>query len=239
MSGHSFHERNALEEQMDDLEVRGSVVDRTLKELDTINKWLGGNQVTILGLEKLLGNCSEISDLSITDLGCGSGRMLQLIREWGIRQKIDLSLLGVDANEYIAAYAAENSTVYPEITVCKANIFDSDFQQQEFDVITSTLFTHHFDRSQLVELISTWIRQCNYGVVINDLHRHWLAYYSIKSITSVFSKSEMVRQDAPVSVLRGFVKSDWVRLMKDCGIKEYYLSWHWAFRWLLVIPKVS
>ena len=239
MSGNRFRERNTLEEQMDDLQIQGPVVDRTLKELDTINKWLGGNQVTILGLERLLGEYPDASKISVADLGCGSGKMLQMINEWGASRNMELTLVGVDANEYIAAYAAENSAISPEISIRKANIFDSDFQLEKFDVITSTLFTHHFDRSQLIELITAWVRQCNYGVVINDLHRHWLAYYSIKGITSVFSKSEMVRQDAPVSVLRGFIKSDWVRLMKACGINKYYLSWHWAFRWLVVIPKVS
>ena len=239
MSVNRFGERNALEEQMDDLQVRGPVVDRTLRELDTINKWLGGNQVTLLGLEKLLQKSPDLSKLSIADLGCGSGKMLQLISEWGAKQPTKLTLVGIDANEYIAAYAAEQTEAFPEISIRQANIFDTGFQQENFDVITSTLFTHHFDKSQLIDLISAWVRQCKYGVVINDLHRHWFAYHSIKNITSLFSQSAMVRQDAPVSVLRGFAKGEWVELMKACGIEKYYLSWHWAFRWLVVIPKVS
>ena len=237
MVGNRFLVRGSMDEQMDDLQVHGPLVDQTLRELDTINKWLGGNQVTLIGLHKILASCSDRTNISIADLGCGSGKMLQLISKWGTRHKIGLNLMGLDANEYIVQYAKKAAVDYTNLNFRHANIMDHKFQQQRFDIITSTLFTHHFNNSQLIELVTSWLQQSRYGIVINDLHRHWFAYNAIKAITSVTSKSEMVRMDAPISVLRGFVRSDWVQLMKDCGVKEYHLSWHWAFRWLLVIPK--
>ena len=237
MAANRFLERSSMDEQMDDLQVQGPLVDQTLQELDTINKWLGGNQVTLIGLQKILQDYPEPANISIADLGCGSGKMLQLISKWGARHRLGLSLQGLDANDYIVQYATKAAADYPDLSFRKVNIMDKGFQQERYDIITSTLFTHHFSNSQLVEFITGWLQQSNYGIVINDLHRHWFAYYAIKGITSIVSKSEMVRQDAPVSVLRGFIKSDWVHLMKACGIKEYHLSWHWAFRWLLVIPK--
>ena len=86
-----------MDEQMDDLQVHGPLVDRTLQELDTINKWLGGNQVTLVGLQRLLQNYPGRKNISIADLGCGSGKMLQLISNWGARYTIGLTLLGFDA----------------------------------------------------------------------------------------------------------------------------------------------
>ena len=237
MVGNRFLERGSMDEQMDDLQVHGPLVDQTLRELDSINRWLGGNQVTLIGLQRLLENCPDRTNISIADLGCGSGKMLQLISKWGTRREMGLNLLGLDANEYIVQYATNHATGYEDLNFRHVNILDHEFRQQRFDIITSTLFTHHFKKSQLVELITSWLQQSKYGIVINDLHRHWFAYYAIKVITTVSSKSEMVRVDAPISVLRGFVRSDWVEIMKACNIKQYQLSWHWAFRWLLVIPK--
>ena len=72
------------------------------------------------------------------------------------------------------------------------------------------------------------------GFFINDLHRHWLAYYSIQNITRIFSRSYLVKNDAPLSVARGFKKDEWKELMKNAGIQNYSISWRWAFRYLIV-----
>ncbi len=235
MLGVKIAERSELEEIMDDLSVSGAVIDQTLKELDTINKWLGGNQITLLGLEKLLMHYNQI-ELHIVDLGCGSGDMLKLVADWGRKKGVRLKLTGVDANPYIIDHARKNAYAYSEIEFKVANILDDSFQQQQFDVIMSTLFTHHFNNQQLRELIKIWRKQARQGIIINDLHRHWLAYYSITAITRLLSKSSMVKNDGPISVLRGFRGKELKQLMEHCGIDNFILSWQWAFRWLLVIP---
>jgi hypothetical protein len=71
------------------------------------------------------------------------------------------------------------------------------------------------------------------GFFINDLHRHFLAYYSIKILTGLFSKSYLVKNDAPLSVQRGFIKKEWEDLMHKSAIDNYSIQWKWAFRWLI------
>jgi hypothetical protein len=72
------------------------------------------------------------------------------------------------------------------------------------------------------------------GFFINDLQRHWLAYYSIKWLTKIFSKSRLVKNDAPLSVARGFHKSEWNTLFDLAQIKSVTINWKWAFRYLIV-----
>ena len=72
------------------------------------------------------------------------------------------------------------------------------------------------------------------GFFINDLHRHPLAWYSIKGLTSLFSKSYLVKNDAPLSVARGFKKNEWKEILKAAGISNYFLTWKWAFRYLVI-----
>ena len=76
------------------------------------------------------------------------------------------------------------------------------------------------------------------GFFVNDLQRHPLAYHGIRVLTSLFSGSELVRNDAPLSVLRGFKRREWEALAKPSqdaheGLK-YTLTYEWAFRWLLI-----
>lgn len=236
MGSSKFSQRWDQPEIMDDLEFAGEEMDQALKELEKINKWLGGNAVTLSGLNMLHRLFPEQKVLSIADLGCGGGDMLMLIADWGRRKGLDLKLTGIDANPYIIDYASRHSQEYPEISYQAVNIFNKDFQDSQFDIVTSTLFTHHFNSEDLSELLAVWQKQSRLGVVINDLHRHWLAYYSIIGITRMLSNSTMVKNDGPVSVLRAFHKNDWKEILHKQGIKNYQLQWRWAFRWLLVIP---
>ena len=64
-----------------------------------------------------------------------------------------------------------------------------------------------------------------------------LALIGIRLLTFIFSRSILVRNDAPVSVKRGFLKPELLNLLKDLGISDYKIKLKWAFRWLIVIPK--
>ncbi|MFN5432860.1 MAG: SAM-dependent methyltransferase, partial [Cyclobacteriaceae bacterium] len=70
-----FTHRSTGIEIMDDLACRGEVVDQTLRELDFINHWLGGNAVTLNGLRSLWKTIPKNHRITIADLGCGSGEM--------------------------------------------------------------------------------------------------------------------------------------------------------------------
>jgi hypothetical protein len=117
------------------------------------------------------------------------------------------------------------------------DILSPAFQQSQCDIAVATLFFHHFTDNQLVGILRRLHNQVRLGIVINDLHRHPLAYYAIKLLTKFFSKSTMVKYDAPLSVLRGFSKKELVRILEQAGITHYTIKWKWAFRWQVVVRK--
>jgi 2-polyprenyl-3-methyl-5-hydroxy-6-metoxy-1,4-benzoquinol methylase len=233
-----FSKRSDGIEIMDDLNCSGDVVAQTLVELEFINKWLGGNDVTLSGLKLLSLTFPEKKDgerLKIVDLGCGGGDMLKLLSRHFRKKKQPVQLIGVDANPNIIAYAWVNSSDCLDITYETLDILSNDFKFKRYDIVFATLFFHHFTSAQLIEIFTSLKKQTRVGIVINDLHRHWLAYYSIKFLTSLFSKSSMVRNDAPLSVMRGFSKNELKEILYHAGIDKYSLEWKWAFRWQLVI----
>ena len=82
-----------------------------------------------------------------------------------------------------------------------------------------------------------WLEQnSRQGFFINDLHRHWLAYYLIKYITKFFSRSYLVKNDACLSVARSFTKKEW-KIYFRAGIRNYSINWQWAFRFLVTYKK--
>ncbi len=219
--------RSTEEEIMDDLNISGEVIDYTLKELNTINKFLGGNQISLELFKKAVKGKSQIH---LADLGCGGGDIMMEMAIYCRKKGIKARFTGVDANPHIVSYAEKHTKDFPEIEYQCLNVFDEDFKNMQFDIIHCCLFTHHFTEKQLSAIFEQFKTQSD-TVIINDLQRHPVAYWSIKLLTSLFSRSYMVRNDAAVSVSRGFLKSELKSILHQAGIEDYSLQWKWAFRW--------
>jgi 2-polyprenyl-3-methyl-5-hydroxy-6-metoxy-1,4-benzoquinol methylase len=232
-----FTHRSDQIEIMDDLQCSGEVVNQTLRELEFINKWLGGNAVTLDGIQQLIRQ--PHTSLRIADLGCGSGDMLKSLADWGKKNNVLLHLTGIDANPNIIEFAKANCKDYPEITLETLDVFSEEFHQRNFDIVMGTLFYHHFSNDLLIEFFSTLKSSVRVGFLINDIHRHWLAFHSIRILTRLFSKSAMVRYDAPLSVLRAFRKNELRDVLKSAGLHSFELRWKWAFRWQVLYRVVS
>ncbi len=230
-----FSKRSGDTEIMDDLEYAGEMMDRTLGELEVINRWLGGNNVTINGISKLLKGTKPDRTINVADLGCGRGDMLVLIDSWAKKQKVDVNLIGIDANQYVIDAARKRLNGFPHIQLQAINILSPAFQGKKFDIVIGTLFYHHFSDEQLISFFSRLKNQANIGFLINDIHRHSLAYYSIKLLTGLFSRSSMVKYDAPLSVLRAFSREELSNLLYSAGIKNFAINWKWAFRWQVIV----
>jgi ubiquinone/menaquinone biosynthesis C-methylase UbiE len=231
----SLHTRSETIELMDDLACKGEVVEQTLRELEVINRWLGGNAVTIQGVRQLLQLRNPQTLTVVADIGCGSGDMAIRIAEWARRKNWKVEVIGVDANPNIIQFALSQPRPRPGVSFKVINVLDNEFSQLKFDVVVATLFMHHFTREQLVELFRTMKRQTTTGFVVNDIHRHFLAYHSIRLLTSLFSRSAMVQYDAPLSVRRAFARKDLEEILRLAGIDRYTLRWKWAFRWQLIV----
>lgn len=219
---------------MDDFHFKGEVVDHTLRELGIINKWLGGDKITIEALDELVKNNPSQKIFSIADIGCGGGDTLKVLSDYGRKKGLTFKLVGVDANAYIVDYAKNNTLLYGDISYVVEDVLSEDFKQQQFDVIICSLFCHHFNSILLIQLLSQLKRQAKLGVVINDLHRHWLAYYSIIILSRLFSKSYMLMNDSKLSVLRAFRKKELQDILSEAGYTRFSIKWNWAFRFKVI-----
>ena len=222
---------------MDDLTLASDDLRRNLDELEVVNTWLGGYAPLLDALDRLRPHFPAGRPLRLADLGSGGGDTLRQVARWARRRRLPVQLVGIDANRFMLDYAAAKSQPYPEIGYQQADIFSPEFASQQFDIVTASLFCHHFRDEQLAPMLRQWQQQATLAVVINDLHRHPLAYYSIRWLTRLFRGSYLVQNDAPLSVARAFTRPDWQRLLAAAGISRYTLRWRWAFRWQLIVWK--
>lgn len=227
--------RSSETEIMDDFTMKGVLFRDTLDKLEIINRLLGGNKVTIKGLKELLKNKSKNKIITIVDLGCGHGDILRDIAKFGRKNNYTFRLIGIDANIAAIAYAKELSCEYSELSFKAIDIFSEDFKKQSYDIVLCTLFLHHFKNNELISFLKMAIERATIGVVVNDLHRHKLAYYLFKLI-GLFVKNKMIREDGLTSILRAFKKKDLENISKQ--IKVYFsIQWKWAFRYLWILKK--
>lgn len=227
--------RSYEKELMDRDDIAFSDMAQTLRELNVINTRLGGHAITLQGVRQLINAGSRVL---ICEIGCGGGDNLHAIYKKSKTFNASPSFIGIDLNPECIAFARQQYPNLPCEWLC-SDYAAINFGERKPDIIFSSLFCHHFTNEQMVDMLKWLSANSNQGFFINDLHRHWLAFYLIKYITKWFSKSYLVKHDASLSVARGFKKKDWKKLLQEAGIKNYDIKWKWAFRWLVTIKNNS
>ena len=225
-----FSIRSNQLELLDRPDIPAADIQQNLYELSVINEKLGGHAITWQGF---LQFAKKDQSLHVCEIGCGGGDNLKYIERRTAGIQGQPSFTGIDINPdciRVAENAGWKHTARFLVNDYKRVIFKS-----KPDIIFCSLFCHHFRDADLIEMFR-WMREnSGSGFFINDLHRHPLAYHSIRILTSIFSKSHLVKNDAPLSVLRGFKKKELKNLLQQSGISNYTIQWKWAFRWLVIV----
>ncbi len=226
-----FDKRSDKKEFLDESDIPKELLYQNLKELEFINKYLGGHSISIKGMKAVLTNKSKT--YTIIDIGCGGGDSLKTIAAWSREKNIKINLTGIDLKQDCIDYAKSNCKGYVELQFRCDDFRNTFAAKNTLDVVHASLFCHHFTEDNLVEFVKL-CSDNNAIFVINDLTRNPIAYYSIKLLTLLFSKSSLVKHDAPLSVLRGFRKAEWNLIFEKAGIKKYTIKNCWAFRHLII-----
>ena len=203
-----------------------------LDELDSINTYLGGYKVSIKGLITILKTNKPVN--TILDIGFGGGDSIKQLAKFSDKNNLKIFFYGVDLKSDCVAYATYNlSFIQNKQLICDDYRNISSELLKKIDVVHFSLFLHHLTDDEIINLFK-FFKSNSCIILANDLHRNWFAFYSIKLLTALFSKSYLVKNDAPLSVKRGFRKSELVSLLKHAGYVNFSVKWSWAFRYIII-----
>ena len=208
-----FQSRANIDEIMDDLSRPQPEFDQAYRELSIINRTLGG----IRAIERFL---PEVPNLLILDVAAGACDVSE-----AISRRRACRIVVLDRNEKGLRLAEKSLPV-------TADALEMPFRDQTFDVVMASLFFHHLSDEQCVQVLASMWRIAKRLVLVNDLHRHRAAYFSIRALTAAFSRSAMVRHDGPVSVLRAFRPPELLSIARRAGIPA---TVHRSFPYRLVL----
>ena len=213
----SFSHRVDQREIMDDLTRPDHEFDRAYRELEIINRRLGG----VRAIERFLPRESNLLMLDVAAGACDVGDALL--------NSTSARIVGLDLNPKGLKFARKS---WPVV----GDALELPFPDNTFDVVMGSLFFHHLSDDNCVRVLANMWRVSKRLVIVNDLHRHPVAYLSIRILAGAFSKSPMVRHDGPVSVLRAFQPRELLHIAKRAGISAR-VHRSFPFRLVLVAHK--
>jgi 2-polyprenyl-3-methyl-5-hydroxy-6-metoxy-1,4-benzoquinol methylase len=203
-----------------------------LRGLERVNFWSGSARTLwspILSLARKTGTPS----LAILDVATGAGdvpiALWQKAQAAGLRLQIDACDVNLRAVQYSRRVAAQKKA--------KVRFLELDALRDPlpvgYDVVVSSLFLHHLDESEAVELLRRMAAAARRMVLVNDLVRSpagfFLAYAGIRLLTS----SEVAHLDGPRSVEGAFTLEEVCGLSKRAGLWGATVKGCWPCRLLL------
>lgn len=204
-----------------------------LIQLDRIGRLLMGNRATFWAFKQL----KQVPS-SILDVGCGGGQFaIQLAKRYP-----QASVTGIDISSEAIAFAKQQleKDFSPNVNFYVPSQPELDELPNSYDVVTSTLVLHHLSDEKIIDFLKKSINIAKEAVIINDLHRSYLAKWGFSAIAPAFFPNRLILHDGVLSIRRAFRRQDWMDYLKAAGIppQAWSLSWHCCFRWILILyPK--
>ncbi len=194
-----------------------------LYQMGRIGLLLGGDRATMQVITQYAKQ-----PLSILDVGCGGGALADRLAKIFPRVHITGIDTSLEAISYAQRYASDR-VVFEHRTnpVLKE-------PEKSYDIVMATLVCHHLSDEQIIDFLKRAARVARKAVIINDLHRHWLAYISFQVIAPLLFPNRLIKHDGLLSIKRSFVRSELQSLLDCAGLKGT-VSWYPLFRWLVKV----
>lgn len=225
--------RNTDPEWMDDPTLDEVTLQNAVDDINKVNNLLGGFKFMLEAVKKELAKYPD-QEFTIVDAGCGDGEMLRYLEKHLKNEK--LSFLGLDFAARSIEKARLKSEGLSRLRFRESDILKIQPQDISCDILISSLTMHHFSDVEIVEFLTKFKEITTKSIIINDLHRHWLAFVFFKYLSPIFIKHEISRHDGLISIASGFKVQDFKKYAAAIGINNDRWTWKWSFRFIWIIP---
>ena len=233
-------ERIDQDELLDRGEGTAEQVALSLRDLERINRFLGGKSFLRRHVFPLLARSYSAAPLRILDLACGSAVCARWIADDARRRGRKVEIVALDRSARHLRIAREEMARaevdgYPEITLLQADAARLPFQAGAFDLVVSTLFMHHLSPPDLAAMIHGWARACRGRLLLDDLVRDWVPYCFFLATRPLFARSPLTRHDGRVSLLRAYTLTEMRGIVKGSGVRLIGLHRDWRYYRMTVV----
>lgn len=211
--------RSTDPEQLD-LGVPEREAERSLADLRFVNRWLGNRGSLLAAVRPHLPVPGRL-----LDVGCGSGDVTAFL---AARVPGSLFAVGLDVK---ALHLRGAPAVVRRVV---ADVRRLPFPERAFDVVTASLFLHHFDDVELPALLTELARLARRALVVNDLRRALVPWAFGRLAFPLLFRSRVSVDDGLLSIRRGFREDELRRAFAAAGLRRVEIRRHFPYRLLAV-----
>ncbi len=208
-----------------------------LRGLERLNAVSNSKNILVQPIERLARRQGQSLPLRVLDIACGAGDLPVQLSASLNHSSPKIEMHGLDVSELAVSYATKKNAEAG--TNCRFSCLDVMAEElpEGFDVIITSLFTHHLDPPEIVSLFAKMARSARQLVLVNDLERSWTSLVSVTLATRLLTTSEVVRHDGPASVRAAFTRQEMLDMALQAGLTGAKIEPHWPCRMLLTWNK--
>jgi SAM-dependent methyltransferase len=200
--------RSLSEEQMDADELSPDTYAAVVADLAKVNRLTMSARPTLSFIER----AARGRPFRLLDVGFGHGDMLRSIA----RRFPACELVGVDLNP--SSEPAARAATPPGLPIGYITGDYASLAAEPWDLIVSSLVAHHMSHDQLVAFLRFMDAHARMGWLVNDLHRHRLAYLGYPVLAFAMRWHRIVREDGTLSIARSYRPDEWPPILSEAGV---------------------
>jgi len=226
-------ENRVLEpEIMDDPEIDRERHFGALRGLARLNKISNSSANLWVPIKKLAIE-QKLDTVRVLDIATGSGDIPIGLYKRARKQPFKLEIMGVDISPRALDFARERAAKHDAKVIFRSlNVLEDDFPE-DFDVITASLFLHHLSNDQAEAFLERIAAATRKMILINDLLRNRRGLFLAHAAARMFTRSDVVRVDGPLSVKAAYTLAEMEAMVKSVGLTDVKLTKRWPCRFLL------
>jgi 2-polyprenyl-3-methyl-5-hydroxy-6-metoxy-1,4-benzoquinol methylase len=219
--------RRATDPELLDEGVPDAEALRSLGDLRFVNRWLGTERsVLAMALPQLRG----LSRPRLLDVGAGSGDLSAALRRscpgLCLAVALDLKLLHLrQAPAGVARVVADVGAL--------------PFGPASFDVVTASLFLHHFDGSDAARVVRGLFALTRGALIVHDLRRARVPYLFARAMFPWLLRSPVSVSDGLLSIRRAFTRSELAAIFSEAGIPDVRIEARFPYRLVAMARKAA
>jgi 2-polyprenyl-3-methyl-5-hydroxy-6-metoxy-1,4-benzoquinol methylase len=228
----SLDARDRQPELMDQPGLDDGVHRRALAGLRTVNMfsrtakslWQGLADVGVLGS----------GPIRVLDIAAGGGDNALRLAARAQQAGVNLTSHGCDISPTAVAHAQAVATRsgMADIQYFQLNAL-RDPLPDGYDVLMCTLFMHHLEEDDAVELLRRMAEAANRAVLVDDIVRSRFGYVLAWAGGRLLTRSPIIHVDGPLSVRAAFSLDEARAIVERAGLHGAQFRRHWPERFLM------
>lgn len=201
-----------------------AALEENLRDLRFINRWTGARRK----LRSMLGDYFQREEsFTFLDVGAASGDIAQNVH--GAFPNARTFALDLDPRNLRLA-------PHPKIA---GDAFHIPLRDNSCDVAHCSLFLHHFSDKDCERILAEMYRVARKLVIVQDLHRHPIAYRFLPWTKSIFSWHPLTIDDGMLSVAAAWRRDELFEILRAIRLdRQSRIQWHFpSFRYFIAIAK--